>query len=203
MNLQNALSSLSEKREFFYSEADFQFALAWEIQLLYRDASIQLEYPWGSDSGKTAYIDILVELGGQSIPIELKYRKDALYLDGRLVLPKQGAKDLGCYDCIKDLCRLERYVKLEKACTVGYALWLTNDLSYTGPPRANAGYSAFSIHEGAEKHGLMQWGGSSGTGTRSKREEPLLLHKKHLVHWQDYHNFGVKNGLFKYALIEV
>ena len=45
MNIAAVMDTLRAKRTVFHSEADFQFALSWEIQLHYPDASVRLEYP--------------------------------------------------------------------------------------------------------------------------------------------------------------
>ena len=69
MDLQVPLSRLRSRRKVLHSEADFQFALAWELQLQYPDAVIRLEYPPPHDP--TKYVDILVRLGDDVYPIEL------------------------------------------------------------------------------------------------------------------------------------
>lgn len=45
LDIEKCMKSLSEKRPIFHSEADFQFALAWEIQKEYPKANVRLEYP--------------------------------------------------------------------------------------------------------------------------------------------------------------
>jgi len=72
MDVEIPLLQLKNKRKVFHSEADFQFALAWELQLQYPDGSIRLEYPPPHDP--TKYVDILVRLGDDVYPIELKYK---------------------------------------------------------------------------------------------------------------------------------
>ena len=81
LNLLHVLKSLCRKRSVFHSEADFQFALAWEIQLLIPTAEIRLEYPPEGEPNK--YIDILVRNEGSVFPIELKYktRKLSVFVD--------------------------------------------------------------------------------------------------------------------------
>ena len=207
LDLHAVIDSLRAKRKIFHSEADFQFALAWEIQLQYRTARVRLEYPWGTIAGKRAAIDILVTIDDEDIPIELKYAKRNLLVEeyGEVYdLHHQGAKDRKCYMHINDLCRVERFVKLNQNSRVGYVLWLINDLSFTKPPKDDtACYFDFSIHEGAELHDTMQWGDTAGPKTRQGCEEPLVLNKRYKIHWQDYSSFEGKNGLFKYALIKV
>lgn len=204
-----AMDSLCDKRRIFHSEADFQFALAWEIQLKYQKAAprIRLEYPWGSDVEKTAYIDILVTIDGKTIPIELKYFKAKFCAEDAgetFDLPARSARDHANYDCVKDLQRVERFVREVPNSPAGYALWLTNDLALTEPVKdVNVGDYAFKVHEGAEKHDVMEWGAAAGPVTRKSREDALKLNGKYTIHWRDYSDFGVPGGLFRYALIEV
>jgi len=70
MDLQVPLSRLKSNRKVFHSEADFQFALAWELQLQYPDAAIRLEYPPPNDP--TKYVDILLHLGDDVYPIDVE-----------------------------------------------------------------------------------------------------------------------------------
>lgn len=44
MDLLPVIELLRQKRPIFHSEADFQFALAWEIQRLYTSTVVRLEY---------------------------------------------------------------------------------------------------------------------------------------------------------------
>lgn len=72
LDVHKIVKSLSNKRPVFYSEADFQFAFAKEVELLYPSASVRLEYI--SNKIKGMHIDIWVSLHGYVIPIELKYK---------------------------------------------------------------------------------------------------------------------------------
>lgn len=105
MELLHVIESLRKKRLLFHSEADFQFALAWEIQLLYPTAEIRLEYPSPENDSKK-YIDILVRDNGFAYPIELKYKTKKLFGVDKgeyYHLKEQSAQDIGSYDCVKDL----------------------------------------------------------------------------------------------------
>jgi hypothetical protein len=118
MDLQSIIETLREKRPIFYSEADFQFALAWEIQQKYHDADVRLEYPAENQGGKpNAYIDILVWLKERVYPIELKYRTRKLSVtvgDETFALKEQSAQDGGAYNSLKDISRLEMFVLKEQ-----------------------------------------------------------------------------------------
>ena len=103
MDLQFPLSRLKNKRKVFHSEADFQFALAWELQLQYPDASVRLEYPPPNDP--TKYVDILLRLGDDVYPIELKYKTklfSAVVGGEPYYLKNHGAQDIGKHDFVKE-----------------------------------------------------------------------------------------------------
>lgn len=65
-NIMRAIDSIKEKRKVFHSEADFQFALAWEIKRLYPEVDVRLEYAYKVDD-KIYHIDILVMIEGKFI----------------------------------------------------------------------------------------------------------------------------------------
>ena len=124
-DIRNVIAFLKEKRKSFVSEADFQFALAWEIQNLYPDAKILLEYP--VDFDKSMHLDILVILNNKWIPIELKHKTI-----------EHGAIDLGGYNYFKDISRIEK-VRKNKPLEFykGYAIMITNFVNYKKPPQNN------------------------------------------------------------------
>lgn len=205
MDLLPIIETLRLKRPLFHSEADFQFALAWEIQKELPTAAIRLEYPPESEPNK--YIDILVRNNGCSYPIELKYKTKKLSatMGGeQFLLKNHGAQDIGAYDFIKGICRVESFANNLDGFKCGFVLWITNDPYYwNAPNNANAGYAAFSVHHGAKKSGAMSWGSHLGTGTIKGREKELILSGEHEIVWNNYSDLGVKPGLFKYALMRV
>ena len=205
MDILAVINSLREKRTIFHSEADFQFALAWEIQLIYPNAIVRLEYPPPHDP--TKYIDIIVSLDGNIYPIELKYKTKLFNakVGGELYyLKNHGAQDIGKYDFVKDIYRLETFREHIFGYKEGYAIWLTNDPYYWNKPKSDtAGYLAFSVHQGAVKEGTMAWGESMNEGSIKGREKPIFLSGSYLIDWQDYCRVDCKNGVFKYAVINV
>ncbi|KAF0197382.1 MAG: hypothetical protein FD169_364 [Bacillota bacterium] len=205
MDLQIPLLRLKNKRKVFHSEADFQFALAWELQLQYPDASVRLEYPPPHDP--TKYVDILVRLGEDVYPIELKYKTklfSAMVGGEPYYLKNHGAQDVGKYDFVKDICRVEAFREHISGYSEGYAIWLTNDPYYWNKPKNNtAGYSAFSVHHGAVKEGTMSWGISMSKGTTKGRDNALVLSGRYIIDWHDYSQVDAKNGLFMYSIVRV
>jgi len=198
------LETLRGKRPVFHSEADFQFALAWEIQLAYRQAELRLEYPPAHDPGKR--IDIFVRMDGCAYPIELKYAQKKLevtYAGEDYCLKNHGAQDLTAYDFVKDICRVEEFAGQLPGFQCGYVIWLTNDpYLWREPTTPAAGYAQFSVHSGAVKQGCMAWGESMGIGT-TKGRGPLALRGSYPIIWNKYSNFDVRDGLFRYALMHV
>ena len=136
-DIYNIIEKLKEKRKSFVSEADFQFSLAWEIQTLYPDAKILLEYPLDFD--KSMHLDILVILNNKWIPIELKHKTEI-----------HGAIDLGAYSYIKDISRIES-IRKNKADKFhkGYTIMLTDFINYRlFPKKKDVGYWDFNLKDG-------------------------------------------------------
>lgn len=206
MEIVHVIESLRKKRLLFHSEADFQFSLAWEIQLFYPTAEIRLEYP-SPENDSNKHIDILVRNNGLAYPIELKYKTKKLsaVVNGEEYhLKNHGAQDNGVYDFVKDLCRIEFFAPHLDGFKCGYALWLTNENYYwKAPTNPNAGHAAFSVHDGAKKTGIMSWGAHLSSGTIKGREKELQLMNEYCIGWNDYSNLEVDGGAFKYALIQV
>lgn len=200
------LSKLRNKRKLFHSEADFQFALAWEIQLLYPGAGVRLEYcPAAAPS---MHIDIIVEYEGNAYPIELKYKtlKTEIAVENeRYSLKSHGAQDIGKYDFLADIQRIEYLSRRLPAFHQGFAIWLTNDpLYWSRPSRENTIAPAFSLHQGASKQGVMAWAAHAGPGTTKGRTDAIRLTGQYWIQWQEYSRIGSgRNGCFQYAVIRI
>lgn len=160
MNIQPVLDSLSRRRPIFHNEADFQHALAWELREQY-DCKIRLERRMNLDSKRRAYLDIWIEWNGRRIAVELKYKMSAIehtFEDETFSLLNQGAQDIGRYDVLKDLQRLEQMVRQGFA-DEGYLVFLTNDASYYSNPGIEkmTADREFRIHEGRQTSGTLRW----------------------------------------------
>jgi len=109
IDVSSLLSKLSARRPIFHSEADFQHALAWQIQLEHADADLRLEHPLVD--GQRGAIDILVRLDNQVFALELKYlSRNLIHETGhdRFALKSQSAHDIRRYDVCKDIQRVEQ-----------------------------------------------------------------------------------------------
>lgn len=201
MDIEKVINNLKSHRKIFYSESDFQFALAWEIQKYYSKAKIRLER---CHTLKDLYVDIIVLLDNKEYPIELKYKTKMLETkenNEEYFLKEQGAQDLGRYDYLKDIQRLENLSKEINNFGKGFAILLTNDTSYCGKKRKGAIDEEFFLTQNEIKTGTMKWAPKAGKVTTNKRKNPIKLSGKYKINWKDYSKFeNQKNGEFKYCL---
>lgn len=136
-NIIEVLNELKERKKYFSSEADFQLALAMQIEKKYGEHSVICEYAPDyesdveesdvEDKKSRIHIDILYR--NENIPIELKYRTKKAKIDFgayKISLTNQGAHDEGSYGFWRDVCRIGEYVKKQNA-SEGYVVFLTND----------------------------------------------------------------------------
>lgn len=191
--MQQLLEKLAKRRPVFHSEADFQHELAWQIHLEDKEARIRLEKPIKFDKS-TAYLDLLVKSKNCHVAIELKYKTCKLRPfnngDEEFNLKDQSALDTGRYDFIKDIMRLECYVKANSK-SEGFAIFLTNDKSYwTEQKNANSNDFAFRIFDGKSIHGDMAWGEGASKGTTLGRAQNIVLNGQYEVVWQHYSKLG-------------
>ena len=201
------IEELSTKRPIFHSEADFQHAFAWEIKNQINNSSIRLELPIEINN-KKIYIDIFVNFGIQSIAIELKYKTRALQVkhnEEKYSLKNQSAQDIGRYDFIKDVERIEQFVHSQKD-VYGYAILLTNDSAYWKVPRDNRVIDTdFRLHPRRTIHGTLSWKSGASAGTMKNREGPIRINGSYQTKWENYSKPIYNNcyGEFRYLMIEV
>ena len=158
LDVPTLMTALARRRPLFHSEADFQHALAWLIHESHPHAQVRLELP-RRIAGRRAHVDVWVVDKQGAVAIELKYLTRALTarVDGETFeLLDQAAQDLGRYDVIKDVWRIETLV-VEGAARRGVVIALTNDSGYWAEPRALAApnYDAFRLHEGRRISGVL------------------------------------------------
>lgn len=195
---------LAIERPVFHIEVDFQFALAWKIQKENPDAEIRLEYRVPEFPGR--YTDIWIK-AENPIAIELKYKPVSVALESKgefFELKKQGAQDLGRYDFLKDVQRVEEIV-LKYPKTTGYAIILTNDhLYWKSSQKQNPIDAAFRIHEGKDIHGVLSWSEKAGKKTKENREDPISIKGHYKSKWTTYSSVNIqKFGEFKMLLFKI
>lgn len=205
IDLHAAMRALAERRPVFHSEADFQHALAWTLQERYPNARIRLEYR-APHQPQRGYVDIWIADGEERVGIELKYKTRALKVtvhDEEFDLLNQSAQDIGRYDTLKDVQRLERVVQAVPGSS-GFVLLLTNDSSYWGKARGESVDAAFRLHEGRTLEGLLSWSAEASPGTRRSREASLSLSGHYIVEWHPYSAVTTgRYGSFRYLLANV
>jgi len=205
-NIKDILKQLLEIRPIFHSEADFQYALAWEIQKHHPKAQIRLEINLPVFD-KKEYIDIWANIDDKVYIIELKYKTKKINLEynkEKFYLLNQGAQDVGRYDFIKDITRLERFISKHNN-YIGYAIMLTNDdLYWRNPVRLNTVDANFRIHENRKIKGKLRWSDGASVGTKKGRENNLIIKDSYLMKWSDYSALKESGpNYFKFLLSEI
>ena len=206
LDIHGIMESLAANRPVFHSEADFQFALAWEIQTSVADCDVRLEYKPFTD--ERMYLDVWLPKDG--LAIELKYATQQLnhrVEDEEFVLKNQSALDIGRHDYVKDVGRLERIIGGRDDAHKGLAILLTNDPQYWTPPSARwttTADSAFRVHHGARLSGILQWSERAGAGTIQGRQQPIRLEYSYEISWRDFSYVGDERfSNFRYVAVEV
>lgn len=184
--IQEALSRLSTKRSenkatYFCSEADFQFALGWELKEMYPEIEIRFEYLYKNE--KKYYIDIWIKVGNDIYPIELKYKTK---IDASMPnLKNHSAQDFGRYDYLYDIKRIEDIGSNLDCFKRGFAIFLTNDDAYLTPGREGTMDEQFQIYQNREI--------PSNTSLKWKAEKNYLqgrdkfaLKNKYVMDWEKY-----------------
>lgn len=205
-DIQKILRKLGQERPIFHSEADFQHALAWKIHLMYNDAKIRLEFnPY--TEGQRTHIDTLIQIQEIKYAIELKYKTRKLDVDFNgesFHLLNQSAQDIGRYDFLKDVVRLEKFVSNYDHAK-GIAIFLTNDRGYwQKASNGNTVDNAFRIFEDRVITGNLNWDDRASAGTKRGRENDLVIKEKYTLKWKNYSN--IEKGTqrqFRYLLVEI
>ena len=206
LDIHGLIAEVARHRPLFHSEADFQHAFAWEVHRQFPDASVRLEKPISIANG-VAHLDVLVQRGDAMAAVELKYKTRKLSFETSsetFSLRNHSAQDVGRYDFIKDISRLED-ITASYPGALGYAVLLTNESAYwRGPSAITTVDAAFRLHEGKVLEGAVAWGEGASAGTMKAREKPICLRGSYPLRWQDYSSISVGNGsVFRYLLVAV
>ncbi len=134
----------------FNNEKQFQFEFALALKDYFDKANrkCQIHFEYRSESGNH-YYDLVLEENGEFCPIELKHKALA-----------HKAQDLGRYDFLKDVERIECFKKdnPNKKNENGFAIILTEDKAYWEKDGANFNYREFAIKDGSNvKAGAKNW----------------------------------------------
>lgn len=200
--ISQAMSALSRKRPVFHSEADFQHALAWELQTAYPHAELRLEKRVATKP--SVELDLLMTVDGQALGVELKYprRRMVAEVGGEVFTLATGADDHGRYYALEDLARLERLVDLGVVAS-GAFLLLTNVPNLWSPPssRRPVLYDEFRMHDGRVLSGTMRWGDWGAAGGRPSGSGAVTVRGTYELAWTDYSYLD--SGQLRYLLIGV
>ena len=203
-NLLGIIDRLSSLRPIFNMEADFQFALGWEIQKKFPDWTVRFEHK-PTNLKDRIFVDLWIK-GDQTSAIELKYKTRKLDVNVKgesFNLLDQSAQDIGRYDFLKDVERLENIVSTHDN-VKGYAVILTNDSAYWKSPTTETVDAEFRMHEGRILNGELAWGTEAGAGTMRKREKPIKLTGTYKLSWKDYSQVSSTSyGKFRYLFLEI
>ncbi|MYD28147.1 MAG: hypothetical protein F4X03_04415 [Dehalococcoidia bacterium] len=205
-DLHAAMASLAKRRPVFHSEADFQFALAWELRRRHPDVELRLEYPVPLKDVR-GEVDIWLPEAGGAVAIELKYwtrRAELTANDEPFLLKERAFKNLYLYDFWKDVARTESLIAQGLA-QGGYVIALTNDRFYESSGKGTAAYEAFRMYEGREvPSGTLAWTGNPSRNAIRGREEPHRLRGRYFTSWQPYPSDPADPGSnFRYLLLDV
>lgn len=203
---QSIMKILSTKRALFHSEADFQHSFAWEIHHCFPNSKIRLELPWGSQD-KQNHLDIFAVVEDENIAIELKYKTRGLKVrvnNENYALKDQSAQDIGRYDYLKDIMRLEE-LSSQNNNWIGIGILLTNDSSYWKVPITNNTVDAdFRLHQNRMIQGDLTWSKRASPGTVASRESSIILRNSYLANWIDYSRPSLSTyGQFRYLVFQV
>ena len=206
INISGLMNTLATQRKVYHSKADFQHAFAWEVHRLLPKSSVRLERPLNVN-GKTLHLDFLIQLPDRAMAVELKYktRKLVIALEGgeAFSLASHSAQDIGRYDFIKDIIRLENIASNFANCE-GYAVLLTNDSAYWKPRAAGTVDEAFRLTEGRILCKSMAWTENTSNGTKKNREKDLQLIGTYKLNWQDFSVASTESyGQFRYLAVHV
>ena len=220
------MNELGSVPRIFNSEAQFQFELAWKIKEEF-NCEVRLEELSRISGKKKDYTDIILEKDDQRIALELKY-KTAKYEDESLniYLKAHGAADLGAYDFLWDVHRIQMLTGMEESgkdevkrpCDRGYAIILTNDSHYWKDATIKETINRdFLIGSGEFCHGVLykkrhQWYTVDGETGYSKallndrsRQHEIDLKRNYFFQWKPYHTIDSNetNKEFKYMIVEM
>ncbi|MEV6894090.1 hypothetical protein [Kribbella sp. NPDC051137] len=203
--LDDVLAAMVRHRPVFHSEADLQHAFAWEAHRLDPALQVRLE----THPEPNVRLDLLLSRSDldRHTAIELKYLTalwSGEYAGEKFALKNQGAQDVRAYDAVKDIGRLERFVRQRNNWT-GVFIAITNDpLYWRAPTHGRAtNAAAFRIYEGSALSGLRAWGPNTGAGTVKNRMDPIQLAGSYDLTWRDYSRISGARGQFRALVVEV
>ena len=155
---------------------------------------------------KWIYFDLWLAAPNLQLAIELKYKTLTLEIDHnkeRFHLKNQSAQDIGRYDFLKDVARLEQVANMNAA-VQGYAVLLTNDPSYWGAGRVGTVDTHFRLPHGRNVTGELAWLPHASDGTTLNRTASIRLQHDYTAEWNRFSTLSPKRGgEFRYLMFKV
>lgn len=207
---------IKQQEELLFNEFDFQMQLAIYLRMSNKYDDVDSEYYMptkntdileGYDWDSNMRVDIVVRRGNEYVPIELKYVTKKVVRDkerfGRLIkgmeiLRDQAAQDIRRYDFWKDVRRIELIKNIFPAVKNGFAVFLTNDLSYKKEPRPNTVCSPFSMSgERIIGGGVIDWNGNPAA---SKNHKSFILEGEYKLLWD---KTSMEDVQFDYTILKI
>lgn len=199
VDLTDTMAKLAKRRPVFHSEADFQFAFAWEVQSADQLMRVYLE--------TRPYESVHLDLAFERPDLEAYTAVEVKYLTRRLdgddeaqvyALKNHSAHDHRRYDVVRDIERVEKFTELRPGAN-GAVILLANDPAYWRESAGStASDAAFRVGEGAILEGERAWGKGPAD---VKRQLPLNLSGTYEMRWSDY---SQPNGhLFRQLVIGI
>lgn len=206
--IEEIIQKFGENGNLFLCERQFQFDLAQEISKNFNNCVVHLEFPSEKPCcGRLAFYDIVLEEENQYFVIELKYKTksaDIFYKNIKYSLKNQSAQDLGRFDFLKDISRIEQWNQFNPNRTFagGVAVILTNDSSYWKKTGENCNYEAFALKDKTTiVAGKKQWSSENLNYDGHDRKNGLNLLNDYDIKWVNY--YKDENNEFRYLLEEI
>ena len=191
--LTDIIKEFAHKDVIFRNEAQFQFDLAWKMREKLTEANVEfaihLEMQLSQEVANE-YTDIVIEIGDELIPIELKYKladKRVKYVadNDEIITQVQSAPDYGCYDYWKDVYRIEKNLghKYKGKCVKkGFAIIIANyHLYWDKSNRQTSKWQGLCIEDNTKSCEIYD-----GLSSCRERNEPIKLTGKYDIKWENY-----------------
>lgn len=186
-------------------EAQLQYELAVELGKSYPNAKIFFEYPaTDKSSTKRIYYDLVIVENDTYYVIELKYKtkdENVSIYGVSYTLKNHAAQDLGRFDYLKDVSRIENFsANTNKNFGGGFAVIVTNDSTYWEKDGAKCIYKEFAVKNGVTiSKGDKNWvNGTKESSVGKDRINGLTLLKDYSVKWQP-----IADTSFEYLILEI
>lgn len=208
LDIPKVLGVLARRRPVFYSESDFQHALAWQIHEMHPALYPRLEYPLERRTRKAC--DMVLFQGRKMVmAIELKYPCRNLNYEnkGEMFTLKSAPADSSRHGTLKDVERMEEFIEdiqeIENRTIQAAVITLTNDPDLWNGLKTQKGTGAeFDIREGKIVSRTLKW--APHTSAKTKRAYPRIrLFGRYTMEWQNYSRVDGSNGIFRYLHIPV